>query len=778
MSVIRHPFRRPLRLVSLLGVLLFCESQIGLAQSPYYYLKGKRIPLRVDQSKHYILLKATTSRNRVSETALDHDATVRQFKPLSSFANLDLERGLPDPRPNWAVIVGAETATDALKNTAIGPEILYIAPFFLTPDGATLGTSHLIYVKLRDKKDRDALKKIAAEYKVQLLGNNRLMPLWHTLACTNETGKNALEVANKLHESDLFEIAQPDFLFDFTSQCASDEHFRRQWGLRNTGQQIGRGRGTRGVDIEACKAWPYSTGRSVTVAIVDTGIETGHPDLKPNPTKSFDTVTATPSSHTVYRKHGTACAGIIGAKKGGREGVAGVAPDASLMSISHPLLKYEPNAQQQLASGITWAWKNGADVINNSWTARDLMKDEKTSDMIDEAIENALSKGRGGKGCVVVFISGNFDKRIPYPANSNDEILTVGAICPCGHRKSSGSCNLSSGWGSGFGPTLDVVAPGVWIPTTDLKGFSGYDTGNYFLGFDGTSAAAPHVSGVAALILAAAPDLKQEEVVEIIEKTAKKVGSYPYRTSADRPNGTWHKEMGYGLVNAKNCLDEIARRSPAAAITRLVPLIEKRETAFVRRLLAPPRLASRQTADPRASLDSYPSFLRTGVVLSENPADEGNLGARKLFSPGVHSIKEDPDPQSGGLLIPFWIKVICTFDSNPENTETFLGPGTFSPDKRKGRITNLQVIDRTDFTVNGADIPSSLLGPANRFREHHQIQVPDGWGEIDFQLVQREGKADWYVTPISEREAILTLWIERNPLTDSRSYLRVRLRKP
>ena len=93
------------------------------------------------------------------------------------------------------------------------------------------------------------------------------------------------------------------------------------------------------------------------------------------------------------------------------------------------------------------------------------------------------------------------------------------------------------------------------VYTTDRQGSAGYNTsagiaGNYYCCFGGTSAACPHVAGVAALILSINPTLTQKQVRDIIESTARKVGSYSYATTTGRPNGTWNNEMGYGLIDA------------------------------------------------------------------------------------------------------------------------------------------------------------------------------------------------------------------------------------
>lgn len=93
-----------------------------------------------------------------------------------------------------------------------------------------------------------------------------------------------------------------------------------------------------------------------------------------------------------------------------------------------------------------------------------------------------------------------------------------------------------------FGTQLDVVAPGSSILSTTPN--------NQTASWDGTSMATPHVAGVAALILSVNPCLTAQQVRDIIEQTAQKVGGYSYTTTSGRPNGIWNNEMGYGLVDA------------------------------------------------------------------------------------------------------------------------------------------------------------------------------------------------------------------------------------
>jgi subtilisin family serine protease len=245
---------------------------------------------------------------------------------------------------------------------------------------------------------------------------------------------------------------------------------------------------------------------------------------------------------------------------------------------------------QRIANGINWAWQNGASVINGSWGGS---RNDQFSHIVDNAIKNALQHGRGGKGCVIVFSSGNNDSpnNATFPANSDDDIIVVGALTHCGTRKTrTSNCDTERRWGSNHGVQLDIMAPGVLVPTTDLMGNEGYNPNipvhlnysgtiiphdyanrDYTVWFNGTSAAAPHVSAVAALILSVNPNLTQKQVADIIESTARKVGGYPYHyNNPNRPNGSWHVEMGYGLVDAgaavKTTLCMLPSRSFSGAV--------------------------------------------------------------------------------------------------------------------------------------------------------------------------------------------------------------------
>jgi len=110
--------------------------------------------------------------------------------------------------------------------------------------------------------------------------------------------------------------------------------------------------------------------------------------------------------------------------------------------------------------------------------------------------------------------------------------------------------------GSNFGAEIDVVAPGVFVYTTDISGSAGYSTVDYKSNFNGTSSACPQVAGVAALVLSLNPNFTQTQVREILESSTNKIVSYNYSNSPNHPNGSWNNEVGYGRVNAYKAVEK------------------------------------------------------------------------------------------------------------------------------------------------------------------------------------------------------------------------------
>lgn len=532
--------------------LLFAMTLVAQQKSAddyYYYYKGDKVYLQVDYSRVAIsstsdlTANTTKSASQFSGLKMSNSKKSQTKNSIVKSAGLNIRTAEVDEYFSEFEIANKldnNAYSELIQTLGKSSEIIKASPCF-TIQGKNLGLSNNFYVKLRDIKDKSLLDDLAKEHSIVVLGYNEFMPLWFTLSCVKESSLNAIEAANLFYESQLFESAEPEFMYH-ELLSSNDQYFNNQWGLKNTGQYCN----TSNIDIRAVNAWTKTVGSStIKVAVFDQGIKMDHPDLVNNIFGTgYDAETNTTPS-VIRGSHGTPCAGIVAAQQNNSIGVSGVAPNVKLISVSLDLTF--ANTPQQLANGFNYAWQNGADVISNSWGGYS------PSSIIENAITNALSFGRSGKGTIVVFASGNEDNTaIRYPGSSIPEILVVGAVSPSGKRKSLSplSCD-GEGWGGCFGTALDVAAPGVFIPTTTY-------TGGYTLTFNGTSSACPHVAGVAALVLSVNPNLTGQQVRNIIESTAQKIGGYNYQTLAARPNGTWYQEMGYGLVNAEAAVNQAA----------------------------------------------------------------------------------------------------------------------------------------------------------------------------------------------------------------------------
>ena len=382
--------------------------------------------------------------------------------------------------------------------------------------------SNLFYVKIKEEKDTSILKEMSNKTKTTIIRQVEYSKKWYVLEANKFSISNTLDISNLFAESGFFEKIDPGFILNIRDNIIpSDTRFAEQWSILNSN----------GIDIKATQAWNIKTGSiSIKTAIFDTGIDNSHQELSNMPTGlNYDAHTQ--SSAQVYNEHGTSICGIVSANHNLHE-IAGVTPLTKIIEISHPFYPMN-NYSEELSRGLNWAVQNNVDVINNSWGDQGGEQfNDVHSVLLEEALDNAIINGRGGKGCIVVFAAGNNYGVMDYPGKYRSEILTVGSI---------NSSGLLSDF-SGYGTELDVVAPGEDILTIS--------PGNLYVYQSGTSLSAPHASAIASLILSINPSLTGKQVVDIIERTAQKIGGYNYSTSTLRSNGTWNNQIGYGLVDA------------------------------------------------------------------------------------------------------------------------------------------------------------------------------------------------------------------------------------
>jgi subtilisin family serine protease len=249
----------------------------------------------------------------------------------------------------------------------------------------------------------------------------------------------------------------------------------------------------------------------VTVAILDTGVNSNHVDLKDNIVPGWDFADDKQNTNDLVG-HGTHVAGIVAGQNNNGIGITGIAKGSKIMPIK--VLDDEGNGDDaNIVEGIKYATDHGAQVISMS------LGGPGSSEALQDAINYATNHGVS-----VVVAAGNENGPIDTPGNCKG-VITVGAVDRSGKRAEY----------SNFGPKLDVVAPGSDILSTFVggKGPSGYTY------FSGTSMATPFVSGVVALIKSVNPNLSNSAVTEILHQSATDLGDPGF-----------DNYYGFGLVNA------------------------------------------------------------------------------------------------------------------------------------------------------------------------------------------------------------------------------------
>lgn len=487
--------------------ILMAGCLSSVADNPYYYCQGKKIPLTEANDRMSVAITPSSQVSLPSGYSLVREIKDDSFRIL--VCGNDVQNDF-----------GSDAASFNARLKAVSPTAM-VSPCYKNADGDNIAITPYLNVKLKQISDYTLLENAALENNLTIVSQDTFLPLWYILSVTPETNGTSLDIANRLYETGLFAESIADFSSENDALCSYDPLVTEQWGLFNEDYE--------GIDISICEAWSYATGRGIKIGILDNGVDVNHIDLAQNIYPlSFDTESGT-SPAKLFGDHGTHCAGIAGAIRNNGIQVAGVAPDAKIVSISNSLMGTS-NSRIKRADGIIWAYKNGVDVISNSWGS------STEHSAINEAIAEAFEYGREGKGCVIVFAAGNGgnNRSVAYPANCNDKILAVGAI------QSDGAIYNKSQTGE----KLDVVAPGVNVLSTVPN--NGTDS------WPGTSMACPHVAGLAALILERNPGLTVIQVNDIIEKNTKKIGPDSY--NENHKNGTWNRTYGYGLINAEKAL--------------------------------------------------------------------------------------------------------------------------------------------------------------------------------------------------------------------------------
>lgn len=373
----------------------------------------------------------------------------------------------------------------------------------VSTNNLTANTTRAV-VTISSDKDVQAIKKLIPDADVKLLKGGNAIVYSNKLSEKQLYSKlSKLKQVKKAKKPDKIVVVQPQDKVTVTTQSirnnriarnvgtsssklsTNDPFIKYQWDL---------------FDTESTKAWPLvHQQKQIEVAVVDTGVDYNHPDLKGKidlaNAYNFVANTTNPMDDN---GHGTHVSGIIAADYNNALGVAGVAGNINIKILPVKVLDSTGAGDSDIiAQGIQYAADKGADIINLSLGGRG------TSPEIDAAINYAVQKG-----VFVVAAAGNDSSNTAYydPAE-NPEVYTVSALNPNDTRASY----------SNFGDNVQGAAPGTNVLSTYLNGQYAF--------MSGTSMAAPVASGIAALVKSEKPSLNPTQIAQILDKSAVDLGA-------------------------------------------------------------------------------------------------------------------------------------------------------------------------------------------------------------------------------------------------------------
>jgi subtilisin family serine protease len=480
---------------------------------------------------------------------------------------------------------GAKTLAARKSALRAAPDVRFAGGVLVDPvsHDPVLYTENL-FVKFVDSADPDDCAAVLAQAGLTIKNEVSYATNGYFVAAQEGSGQAVFQIAETLLKRDDVEFCHPELI----RPRATKGIYAQQWHLKKTKLN--------GVVIDAHAnveaAHKVTLGEGVIIAVIDDGVDIDHPEFA-----GFGKIVAPwdatlriadprpkDSSGTGDQgdNHGTACAGVACAN--GTIGASGVAPKSRLL----PIRLSSGLGSQREAEAFKWAVDNGADVISCSWGPQDGdwwdLNDQQHKQVFQIpastrlAIDYAVQYGRGGKGCVIFFASGNGNESVDNDGYASYSKVIAVAACNDRGTRSVYSDFGSAVWcafpsGDSEHPPFNHAAPltpGIW--TTDRLGRNGYNAGNradgdaegnFINSFGGTSSACPGAAGVAALVLSVNPGLKWNEVKDLLKRACDKID--PKAGQYDKTTGKSPK-YGFGRLNALTAV-QLAKPQPQSSLT-------------------------------------------------------------------------------------------------------------------------------------------------------------------------------------------------------------------
>ncbi|MBE9201451.1 MULTISPECIES: S8 family serine peptidase [unclassified Nodularia (in: cyanobacteria)] len=533
--------------------------------------------------------------------------------------------------------VGSDQLESAMSQARAAENVAFAGHVYRIKDdpGTFVYLSDQVTVQFASGVDSARYNAIASSF--GLTQPKPVLGLPHTFVylVSKQARENPLKITNQLQGLSEVLAAEPNILVNSESYYRPrDTLYPQQWYLdHNGGNQL-----LAGSHIAVEAAWDITRGvRSVVVAVVDDSFDLNHPDLQgsgkivaPRDLKKNGFLPIPGERET---SHGTACAGLAVAEENGT-GIVGVAPGCALMPIRSTGFLDDESIENM----FNHALDQGASVISCSWGASAVYFPLSLRQRA--AITRAVTTGRNGKGCVVLFAAGNANRPINgtvfernWPGNLlqgntnwlsgfpvHPDVIAVAASTSLNKKAaySNWGTNIAlcapsnnappglSFEGRGFMNTQPAIAStlsGRGILTTDQVGTAGLDPGDFTNNFGGTSTATPLVAGVAALVLSANPHLTAQQVKFILEESADKIVDSDPDPQLGMRQGTYdsngHSQwFGYGKVNAAKAVQA------AQKLLTAVPSVSKKVRVE----------NSRQLNIP----DNYQAGIKSAIAIQES----------------------------------------------------------------------------------------------------------------------------------------------------------------
>lgn len=507
--------------------------------------------------------------------------------------------------------------------------------------------------------DPDALRGLPEVAELRPLRGRR--PVF---AVRPAAGVEPVALARALHARADVAWAHPDLRLRLVPRDLPDDTWvAEQWHLQNTGQ-YGY---VVGADLNVLEAWDITRGAGQLVAVLDTGIDSAHPDL--TVTQGHDYVDGDDDSNPAGDDpHGTACAGLAVGRGDNGQGIAGVAYEGDAYAIR--IIGY--TSFEELYDAFVEAVDAGATVLSNSWGFDQGCAEIPLYGAIEDAMDYAEQEGRDGRGAAIVFAAGNGNCDITLDGlQEHPAVVSVAA---------------SSGWDvregySSFGPWVDITAPSGRIATTDITGPLGYNGINedYTDDFNGTSASAPQISGVFALMFAANERLTAAEARAAMCASAIRIDLL----GGDWDETGWSPYYGCGRVDAGAAVRAVANLGGPEAPLVLGPKEEAAEGAVL--------LSWTEPVDPDGDRLTY----RVRAWYPDYP-ESPHLD----FETDRPWLSLEPDVAPRGAVIAWTVRAVDPWGAGPASVEQAFSVVAAPPEQARRE---------TGGCASGSAAPSGLL---------------------------------------------------------------------